>query len=383
MAMNGWNGFSSLDASPGPTPTGRRGSRSKTAKQLKNAPQTPGSSAAGSPTTSAPTPTSTCRYDSSLGLLTKKFVNLIKQAEDGVLDLNKAADTLHVQKRRIYDITNVLEGVGLIEKKLKNRIQWKGVGVARPEAAEDDEAALQAEVKELLMVEQSLDDRIREMRERLRTLSENESNKKWLYVTDEDIKSLSCFQNETLIAIKAPHGTTLEVPDPDEAVEYPHRRFQILLRSTMGPIDVYLVSRFEGKFEEMNTNDAALDTTSSAMAMSRQHETTPMMQELGRSLSELGPLGNHETSSSPDATGPQNDPACGIMKITPVEVATDSDYWFLSDASVGITDIWKNDPSNAMWDEMVRLNSEFGLGEIGSPCPHTPSGSTLEVEPVS
>jgi len=56
----------------------------------------------------------------------------------------------------------------------------------------------------------------REMREQLRTLSENEKNKQWLYVTDEDIKSLSCFQNETLIAIKAPHGTTLEVPDPDE-----------------------------------------------------------------------------------------------------------------------------------------------------------------------
>ena len=30
-----------------------------------------------------------------------------------------------VQKRRIYDITNVLEGIGLIEKNLKNRIQWK------------------------------------------------------------------------------------------------------------------------------------------------------------------------------------------------------------------------------------------------------------------
>jgi transcription factor E2F3 len=62
----------------------------------------------------------------------------------------------------------------------------------------------------------------------------------------------------------------------------------------------------------------------------------------------------------------------------------DTDYWFLSDASVGITDIWKNDPSNAMWDEMVRLNAEFGIGEIGSPHPHTPpSGNTLEVEPVS
>lgn len=42
-------------------------------------------------------------------------------------DLNKqAADILAVkQKRRIYDITNVLEGVGLIEKKNKNVIQWR------------------------------------------------------------------------------------------------------------------------------------------------------------------------------------------------------------------------------------------------------------------
>jgi hypothetical protein len=32
---------------------------------------------------------------------------------------------VQVQKRRIYDITNVLEGIGLIEKKLKNNIRWK------------------------------------------------------------------------------------------------------------------------------------------------------------------------------------------------------------------------------------------------------------------
>lgn len=43
----------------------------------------------------------------------------------------KAADQLAVrQKRRIYDITNVLEGIGLIEKKSKNSIQWKYVCVA-------------------------------------------------------------------------------------------------------------------------------------------------------------------------------------------------------------------------------------------------------------
>ncbi|CDP21966.1 unnamed protein product, partial [Coffea canephora] len=41
------------------------------------------------------------------GLQTKNFVNLIKHAEDGILDLNEAAKTLEMSKRRIYDITSV------------------------------------------------------------------------------------------------------------------------------------------------------------------------------------------------------------------------------------------------------------------------------------
>ena len=73
---------------------------------------------------------SSSRYDCSLGLLTKKFVQLVQQAPNGILDLNIAAGQLDVQKRRIYDITNVLEGIGLIEKKSKNNIQWKGCGDA-------------------------------------------------------------------------------------------------------------------------------------------------------------------------------------------------------------------------------------------------------------
>lgn len=74
---------------------------------------------------SAPkTPPEKTRYDTSLGFLTKKFCQLLAQSSDGVLDLNKAAIVLNVQKRRLYDITNVLEGVRLIKKKSKNNIQW-------------------------------------------------------------------------------------------------------------------------------------------------------------------------------------------------------------------------------------------------------------------
>lgn len=66
------------------------------------------------------------RYDTSLSLLTKKFSQLLQKSPNGVVDLNKASQDLQVQKRRIYDITNVLEGIGLLEKKSKNNIQWKG-----------------------------------------------------------------------------------------------------------------------------------------------------------------------------------------------------------------------------------------------------------------
>ena len=73
----------------------------------------------------AESPSGERRPETSLGTLTKKFCDLLHASPDGVLDLNEAAETLHVQKRRIYDITNVLEGVGLISKASKNHIRWK------------------------------------------------------------------------------------------------------------------------------------------------------------------------------------------------------------------------------------------------------------------
>lgn len=64
------------------------------------------------------------RFDASLVYLTRKFMDLVKRAPDGVLDLNEVARTLGVRKRRVYDITNVLDGIHLIQKRSKNLIQW-------------------------------------------------------------------------------------------------------------------------------------------------------------------------------------------------------------------------------------------------------------------
>jgi len=48
-----------------------------------------------------------------------------------------------VQKRRIYDITNVLEGVGLIEKKSKNNILWKPAMPSSSSDNPEDQRALE------------------------------------------------------------------------------------------------------------------------------------------------------------------------------------------------------------------------------------------------
>ncbi|KAK9027492.1 hypothetical protein V6N11_067325 [Hibiscus sabdariffa] len=369
-------GSTELVSSPLQTPVSGKGGKAQKAsrltKSIKSGPQTPASNL-GSPGNNL-TPAGPCRYDSSLGLLTKKFINLIKQAEDGVLDLNKAADTLEVQKRRIYDITNVLEGIGLIEKKLKNRIQWKGLDVSRPGDVDESVTTLQADIDNLSIEERRLDEKIREMQERLRNLSEDENNQKWLFVTEEDIKSLPCFQNETLIAIKAPHGTTLEVPDPDEAVDYSQRRYRIVLRSSMGPIDVYLVSQFEEKFEEIQGVDPPPNFPPTS-GLNENPETKMVTEESrGKEIDVQG----HDTNIMCSDISASQDFVSGILKIVPSEVDSDADYWLLSDPGVSITDMWRTEPG-VDWNEFDTLPDDFGMAAVSTPGPQSPPSNAAEV----
>ncbi|XP_057741859.1 transcription factor E2FA-like [Arachis stenosperma] len=364
-------GSANAASSPFKTPVSSKGGRthakSKVSKEGMQCPQTPISNS-GSP--SPLTPAGSCRYDNSLGMLTKKFVNLVKHSEDGNLDLNQAAETLEVKKRRIYDITNVLEGIGLIEKKLKNRIHWKGTESSSGDV-DGDILMLKEEVEKLSLEEHRLDDRIREMQERLRSLSEDENKQKFLFVTEEDIKAVPCFQNETLIAIKAPHGTTLEVPDPEEAVDYLQRRYRIILRSTMGPIDVYLISQFEERFEEINGPEPPVSLPLPSSSGSNEPpvaETVPA-ECSAKGLEPQPQIPSHtysDLNTSQDFGG-------GMMKIVPSDADNDADYWLLSDADISITDMWRTD-SSVDWNGVDMLHPDFG----NIPRPQTPSSGIAE-----
>mmetsp|Transcript_19501 Transcript_19501/g.77771 ORF Transcript_19501/g.77771 Transcript_19501/m.77771 type:complete len:183 (+) Transcript_19501:438-986(+) len=152
------------------------------------------------------------RFDSSLHLLTKKFEKLVQES-NGELDLNQAAEQLNVKKRRIYDITNVLEGIGVIEKKTKNVIVWKrskGGGVNSQDAG--DLARAREELADLTAEDQKLDDQIRSLQDSLQSVGLYDGVN-YSYISHDDIKRIPELQNETLIGVRAPAGTELKIPE--------------------------------------------------------------------------------------------------------------------------------------------------------------------------
>ncbi|XP_022766527.1 transcription factor E2FC-like isoform X2 [Durio zibethinus] len=310
---------------------GKPNSKAKTKKNAKSGTQKPnaespnGLSAAGN-----------CRYDSSLGLLTKKFVNLIMEAEDGILDLNHTAEVLEVQKRRIYDITNVLEGIGLIEKTSKNHIRWKRSDDMESKELDDQVTRLKAEIQSLYAEECRLDNYIREKQESLWYLDEDANYRKYLFLTEEDIMSLPCLQNQTVFAIKAPENSYIEVPDPDEDIGFPQRQFigfqerqyKMIIRSHNGPVDLFLLSKYEGQVEDITVKQAkSVDASCSYGLGGLQRQE----------------LSSEEKSSQKNSSKTVNllcHEAYRIQKIIPTVSDIDDDYWFQSDPGVSITDLW-------------------------------------------
>lgn len=197
------------------------------------------------------------RQETSLGQLTRKFISLLEGSPDGSINLNEASDLLHVQKRRIYDITNVLEGVGLLHKTSKNNIQWRGglfdycAGKTNGDFSEHEthyrnrnppplsllfsenqiepkkpvvngshqsRVELEHELLELENDENRINKLIDFACEDLNQLKSNSTS--LLFANYMDLRRVPDFKEQTVIGIRPPMDTTLEVSDPSEVIFY-------------------------------------------------------------------------------------------------------------------------------------------------------------------
>ncbi|KAB1211667.1 E2F transcription factor-like E2FF [Morella rubra] len=73
-------------------------------------------------------PSSYQRKEKSLGILCSNFLKLYGEEGVGTIELDDAASKLGVERRRMYDVVNILESIGIIERKGKNTYSWKGFG---------------------------------------------------------------------------------------------------------------------------------------------------------------------------------------------------------------------------------------------------------------
>uniref|UniRef100_A0A8D0KRU9 E2F transcription factor 2 n=1 Tax=Strix occidentalis caurina TaxID=311401 RepID=A0A8D0KRU9_STROC len=105
--------------------------------------------------------------------------------------------------------------------------------------------ALRGELAELARTERTLDQLLQDCA--LSSFSYTLSPSTLAYVTYQDLRAISDFQEQTVIAVKAPPETQLEVPDFSED------NLQLHLKSTNGPIEVYLCP--EEIAEESPTKD--------------------------------------------------------------------------------------------------------------------------------
>lgn len=133
-----------------------------------------------------------CRVrETSLVTITKKFMEF-KDRCGRVVNLKDAAAVLRVPKRRLYDVVNVLQGVGLMERVQRNAVAWESL-------AENSDLlrSLQCEHDALLKEEALLDSVI----QKLVAVVGNARNEVTAYVRIRDLRSMEGLAGQTLVAM--------------------------------------------------------------------------------------------------------------------------------------------------------------------------------------
>lgn len=193
------------------------------------------------------------RNESSLSVLTTKFLELLNSSPNGTVDLNETVDILNVQKRRIYDITNVLEGIGYIQKFTKNKI--KLIDQQNESGLDQQLADLKREMDDLERKDTSYEQKIKEVEDELNKIMNDPQMLEYAYITEEDVKFLMNYNKlrTPYVLIEASENTKVDYYAPkgkDTTVKQTRGRngkqadkedYQIVLQSNK-ELNIYIAS---------------------------------------------------------------------------------------------------------------------------------------------
>ena len=171
------------------------------------------------------------KQDNSLSQLTQSFLDYIKKKGRIRISINELVEDLNVKKRRIYDITNVLQGIGYLQKIGKNEILWikdsntisipNGTNSSKDEMASENYISnysqLKKELEDLKSQKNNIDEELNKYREEFKLISEKNEFPKYGYITFNDITDLSLSEKVNFLLIKAPKGTLINVIDDEES----------------------------------------------------------------------------------------------------------------------------------------------------------------------
>ena len=160
--------------------------------------------------------------ENSLGQLTKNFINYIKKTGRKSININDLVKELCVKKRRIYDITNVLQGINYIQKSGKNEIVWvktisnKSKSKKKLSTKKITANKPKINIEELEKKKNELDKDIDKFKAEFNSIAKKNDFEKYGYITSDDIKRLSINANVDIILIKATKGTVMNVIDKSD-----------------------------------------------------------------------------------------------------------------------------------------------------------------------
>lgn len=163
--------------------------------------------------------------------LTQDFLEYAMRSGGEDIDLGQAGEDLGASKRRLYDVTNVLAGIGVIERCGKSKVRWIG---------ENTKMESGTQIADLMAQETEIDRMTTFVDNTLKELSNSEDFRSFGWVTSDDVGRIVNGEDISLFALRGPNDLSIELPDDDDPNRSRHR---LICTSQTGFVDLIQISQ--------------------------------------------------------------------------------------------------------------------------------------------